>query len=682
MSWRANETTVVDDSAVLHPAVRTAAGFLRRDLRSVFGSFRDDGQPGSVIRPVLTGTGPEESWEWVFPDEPGVLEVRGADELGVVYGLLEFSARILGVEPFWFWSDNPPGRREVVSVPRKLVRSEPSRVRFRGWFVNDEVCLLGMSPVYPPTADLWEKVFEALLRLGGNLVIPGTDLPRSGGHWELASAMGLWITNHHAEPLGAEMFSRAFPGVPARYDRESERFEGLWEDAVLRNKDRKVVWVLGFRGQGDEPFWNKDPAYRTPADRGALIAQVIRRQWEILERHVSRPATCSYVYGELTELYRGGHLDLPADTIRVWSDNGYGRMVSRRQNNENSRIPSLPESRDKAPHGLYYHVTFHDLQASNHLTMFPGPADLIRRELEAAFDARADQFLLVNCGNLRPHVLFLEQVAVLWNRGTVNTDRFVDDYCRRVYPSAPEETAAFFRGWARATVAFGSEEDERAGEEFHYQVTRMLLQHWMAHRDGGSAENLHWLTGDLAFSAQVRSVTLRTEAFCGPWADLEDANSVLESRLGPAERTRWRLTIVPQLRLQADGCRGLVSLCHSLELAASRHYARAFVRASKALDSFRQAQEALDEVQVGVWKGFYRWDYLTNVALTVEVVKTFRSVLRHLGDAPDFYLWSRRYLIPVEERGALLENTTRRIWSDDELAPALARVWDELEETP
>jgi len=56
----------------------------------------------------------------------------------------------------------------------------------------------------------WEMAFEALLRCGGNMTIPGTDY-NSHRYQRLAAEYGLYITHHHAEPLGARMFSRAYP---------------------------------------------------------------------------------------------------------------------------------------------------------------------------------------------------------------------------------------------------------------------------------------------------------------------------------------------------------------------------------------------------------------------------------------------------------------------------------------
>ena len=249
------------------------------------------------------------------------------------------------------------------------------------------------------------------------MVIPGTDLPRNGVHFELASEMGLWVTHHHAEPLGAEMFLRAYPDREASYDRNGPLFEAIWREAVMRNKEKKTIWVLGFRGQGDTPFWENDPSYATPESRAELISRVIARQYQILREVVPNPVCAAYLYGEITELYRAGHLRFPEGIIKIWADNGYGRMVSRRQWNENPRVPALPGANDTGPHGLYYHVTFHDLQASSHLTLLSNPPELVVEELDAAFRSGADHFLLVNCGDVRPHLYMLDVVEKLWSEG-------------------------------------------------------------------------------------------------------------------------------------------------------------------------------------------------------------------------------------------------------------------------
>ena len=93
---------------------------------------------------------------------------------------------------------------------------------------------------------------------------------------------------------------------------------------------------------------------------------------------------CTNLYGEILELYREGCLQIPGDVILIWADNGYGKMVSRRQGNHNPRVSALPEEGDKGRHGTYYHVSFYDLQAANHITMLPNSMEFVEKELTDA----------------------------------------------------------------------------------------------------------------------------------------------------------------------------------------------------------------------------------------------------------------------------------------------------------
>ena len=164
--------------------------------------------------------------------------------------------------------------------------SKPARVRYRGWFVNDET-LISHWKVERRSDLAFAMVFETLLRLGGNLVIPGTG---ENGHryHDLAADMGLIITHHHAEPLGAKMFVQAYPELEPKFSLYPEKFRALWQDAIDRQKTTPTVWNIGFRGQGDKPFWEDDPQYDTPEKRGALISRLIREQYALVKQNDRR----------------------------------------------------------------------------------------------------------------------------------------------------------------------------------------------------------------------------------------------------------------------------------------------------------------------------------------------------------------------------------------------------------
>lgn len=126
-------------------------------------------------------------------------------------------------------------------------------------------------------------------------------------------------------------------------------------------------------------------------------------------------------------------------------------MVSRRQGNLNLRIPALPGPREGGKHGLYYHVTFHDLQASNHLTMFPSPVELIKQELTKAFKAGAKDYLLVNSGNILPHLNALDFTAEMWRNEDADAQRHLTGFIKRMYGEERPDIIRLYEDYAACT---------------------------------------------------------------------------------------------------------------------------------------------------------------------------------------------------------------------------------------
>ncbi|MHA6483451.1 glycosyl hydrolase 115 family protein [Paenibacillus sp. strain BS8-2] len=610
-------------------------------------------------------------FRFVEYEDNKTLHIIAHDDLGLVYGLLEFSRRFLGVDPFWFWMDRLPAQQDSVQIPMVNIDSSKPFVRFRGWFVNDEVCLIGWKEEYPMGREVWLPVFEALLRCGGNMVIPGTDLPKHGMHAELASEMGLWVTHHHAEPLGAEMFLRVYPGKQASYKQHPELFEALWEEAIDKQKDQNIVWVLSFRGQGDQPFWAQDPAFDTPEKRGDMISKVVRKQYEMVRRKVHNPHCCIALYGEIAELYKAGCIDIPDDIIRIWADNGYGKMVSRRHNNHNLRVPSLPTIEDRGNHGIYYHVTFHDLQASNHLTLFPMPASFIKKELEGAFQSGASSYLLVNSGNIRQHVYTLDLMRELWNYGSVNDDEHLSAFVRRMYSSNHDEIAELHRAYAECAIAYGPNEDDRAGDEFYHHPAREIVGHWLQGKRDEPLERLYWATGKVSFDEQVEWFRKKCSEAASDWRTLQSRIERMLSGLSEEESIRLRTHLLYHVKLHLSGCEGFEALGDAYQAYAEQNYAKAFVHASIAMKLYTRGIDVLREAEYGPWENFYQADWLTNIESTVINMDTLRRYLRMHGDSPDFFLWYKQFLMPETEKYIYLENTHRNPLSDDELAKRL-----------
>ena len=492
-------TTLLSD-AVTEKAVELACERLRRDMEKTLTDIVKNRNRIILCKKDLK----PEQYELEVTEQE--ITIYGADARSFIYALNYLSETYLGVLPFWFWNDQKMEVKSYVEIPCGIYHSEPDRIRYRGWFINDEVLIshwtAGVSKDYP-----WEMVFEALLRCGGNLVIPGTD-KNSRIYAPIASNMGLMVTHHHAEPLGAEMFLRAYPDLKPSYLKHGDLFDKLWQEAVERQKDEEVIWNIGFRGQGDVPFWENDSAFDTSEKRGELISNIMKKQYAMVREQIPDAVFCTNLYGEILELYREGCLQIPGDVILIWADNGYGKMVSRRQGNHNPRVSALPEEGDKGRHGTYYHVSFYDLQAANHITMLPNSMEFVEKELTDALRHGITDLWLVNASNIKPHVYPLSFIANLWKQDALSAEEHRKRYVTEYY-GAENDTAQLsimedcIRDYPRAMLPFGEKEDEHAGEQFYNYVVRDFIYSWMKNGAAEPVEELFWCIHKDTFAAQM-----------------------------------------------------------------------------------------------------------------------------------------------------------------------------------
>lgn len=606
--------------------------------------------------------------------EDGCLVVCAGDALGFVYGLYRISHDLLGVEPFWFWNDQPLKRAAGYPVPEDwTAESTPCAVRYRGWFINDEVLLNAWS-LDGSKDKPWEMAFEALLRLGGNLVIPGTD--RNAHKYDtLAADFGLYITHHHAEPLGARMFLRAYPDLTPSYSEHPELFEGLWQEAVDRQKARPTVYNLGFRGQGDRPFWEDDPRYDTPKARGALMSDIIRRQVELVKAAVPDAPCCTNLYGETMELYRQGYLDLPDDVIKIWADNGFGKMVTRRQGNHNPRIPALPEEGASGAHGLYYHASFYDLQAAAQMTMLPNPPAFVRRELTQALALGVKDYWIVNCSNVKPHVYTLDLIAALWRDGDVDPQAHLTDYCARYYGTQnAEQAAACFRAWYDHALFYGKHEDERAGEQFANHCARMLVSQWMKN-PASPAEDMRWAIDAPTLKEQVTWYREKCAQGAANFAAVLRTCQRAMLDMDEPGATLMQDTVAMQAELLQKTYQGSVQAMDSLLRAMEQDWLTAFYLAGKAKAAYLAADRVMRDREHGKWHLFYANDCQADVKQSAWLMGVLMGVLRNNGDGPHFYQWQRRFIDAPEDAQIMLILNMENHLNNDALFALMDARW-------
>jgi hypothetical protein len=653
-----------DDKPILN-----AISILRRDMEKAFE--RSQAQNNKILILPPEDEIPDENW--VVEVAADGITIHSGDSLGCIFALFYISEHFLGVTPFWFWNDQIFTKRPFITIPLGVYYSPRYAVRFRGWFINDEVLIENWA-AEPANTEHWLMVFEALLRCGGNMVIPGTD-DNSRKYRRQAADMGLWITHHHAEPLGADMFLRVYPDKTPVYSINGPLFEKLWEQAVIEQKQFKVIWALGFRGQGDRPFWADDPDCATAEQRGKCISRVIQRQYDIINRHVENSLCCINLYGEITELYRGGYLTIPPGVIKIWADNGYGRMVSRRQGNHNPRMPSLPSSFDTGPQGIYYHCSFHDLQASNHLTMPANSAEFLAAELEKSLNARAGEYWIINCGSVKPHVHALALVSELWRAGHADVTAWRLHYAKTYFGEQKAEViASLFAEYAASTAKYGPNEDDRAGEQIWHHPVRELLCRWMSGDTEGCVKSLIWLAGNVSFYEQAKKLEEMARGCLFGWETFCTKCAALLPLLDEGGHRLFNDSIYLQGKLQRSGAAGTIAFCESLDAYRSGDLVKAFLLANRSRDCYSKGVAALSEAEHGKWIGYYDGDCLTDIRLTVFCMDALVSYLRVLGDGTDFHKWERDFLARASEKKVMLLSSKKRPLDNEDLAEYLGQI--------
>lgn len=668
-------TKIVADS-ILSRAVRRAVSALERDIRNT--CLRSG---GGFLDIVLKKEECIPKEEYIQKEcfvikalEHNKLGIYASDDLGLIYGIYHISKTFLSVGEFWFWNEQVFKKKRGYQVPDDYTyESKPYKVRFRGWFINDEVLLSEWKPVvdgsvkedYP-----WEMAFEALLRCGGNMTIPGTDF-NAARFRDLADEYGLYITHHHAEPLGAEMFSRVYPKLEASFDKYPDLFIGLWEKAIAKQKKYHVIWNLGFRGQGDRPFWADDPSYDTKAKRGQLISKLIRKQYEMVRSHDAGAVCCTNLYGEIMELYQGGYIDLPDDVIRIWADNGYGKMVSRRQNNHNPRVMALPGRGDTGAHGIYYHASFYDLQAAAMMTMLPNSPEFVEDELCEVLKRGGDDFWIINCSNVKPHTYYLDLMAVFWRDG-ISRDQndkkytisnHLSAYVDRYYDSALNKMVEkAYSLWPYYSVKYGPNEDDHAGEQYANHCARILVDSFIrqyhiiendvdGHHKIAPSLELQWACDRHSLKDQVYYFKEKYEDAVEGYKEYLGFCMSVEDKLKAAGDKKAAIVFDDNLICQVQylyySYLGALHICSSikavLEGTGDERFIKAFYEAGLSYRAFKKGYDTMRSHEHGIWKGFYANDCESDIRQSYYVAQSLMSYLRVLGDGPHFYKWQRKY---------------------------------------
>ena len=592
--------------------------------------------------------------------------LAGADMRGTIYAIYQFSQEYLGVDPLYYWTDHDPVRRARVEIPAELKQSFPAPVfKYRGFFINDEDLLTGWAPGTRDhtgiSLDAWNHVFETILRLKGNMVVPGTWIFPDDPQIRAAAQRGLIVTQHHAIPLGLNV-ARWPKDVPYNYSTHPEIIERAWKNAVAEYPDNiEILWAVGLRGLSDTSYASMDPSVQgNDPLLGRRISSAIEAQMKIVRAAHPDAKFVTDLWQEGARLVQEGYLKIPPEVMTVWADDGYGYIQDKGE--------------VAAGQGTYYHVAMMN-NRTNQLTEMV-PIERIASELGRFVQAKATNYFLVNTSDIRPYTLTIRAVMdYAWLGRLPGAEQAPSGYYRRyaeeefgakAAPAIADMYKAYFAAPAVLELVHQGDPPREYGDQLYHSEGRLLLQTYMidaplyripeqspkwtiprligqGYGSGPDSGGKAWMTRTAAREIQQ----------CGDAQPRWDAvwkKAVAGEALVPASRREfYQASVLTMVTINRDSNRMLLDISKSVEDAQNGRTAEAEQEAADALAAVGEIRKAQAAAEYGKWKNWYRGDWLTGVYRTQQVLEDYAAFLKdpeaHLPPPIEWNRWEAYYHI-------------------------------------
>ena len=652
--------------------VREAANDLASDFQKVLGAkpaIAEHAASGTSIEIGAAEHLPEamrpanlsapESFSIVAKDHTVVL--AGADMRGTIFAIYQFSQDFLGVDPLYYWTDHQPARRTSIALPAALDKSYPAPVfQYRGFFINDEDLLTGWAPGEKTdhtgiSLAVWNKIYETILRLKGNMIVPGTWIFPDNPPIKLAGERGLIVTQHHAIPLGLNV-ARWPKDVPYNYSEHPEILERAWKNAVAEyDPHQEILWDVGLRGLSDVSYASMDPSVRNNDKAlGELISKAIRDQMSIVRAVRPDAKFVTDLWQEGARLEQEGYLKIPPEVMTVWADDGSGFLQDKGQ--------------VKAGEGMYNHIAMLNGRANQLSEMVP--VSRTDEELRRYIRAGATSYMLVNTSDIRPVTMSARAIMDLAWQGKLMG---VDD------PDTPPDQAAdkFYRAWATeqfgakaapaiaemyrdyfaAPATYGDPAHEYGDQLYHDESRMMLLTQMIGSPLYGiPSQSPKWevprLVGEgygrPGYNAPnwLRTMANREVKNCSEaesrWDAVWKKAQAAEALVAPERRQFYQGAVLTMIAINRESNRMMEKVAQSVVDRESGNDKQARADAAEALDAVTQARQAETAAEYGQWKNWYRGDWLTGVPMTQQLLRSYVQYLQdpQASTLPAPILWN------------------------------------------
>lgn len=643
-------TILVDPSQPV--PIQRAAQDLASDMHKVFGvsprivTSEEDARPVTIVvaneasgAPADHDSAPEAfsitsgTATWNGGHSTKVIRLAGSDMRGTLYAIYQFSQEFLGVDPMYYWTDHEPAKRASIQIPASLDKKFPAPVfRYRGFFINDEDLLTGWAPGEAKdhtgiSLAVWNKIYETILRLKGNMVVAGTWPFANEPQDRLVAERGLLLNQHHAEPLGVN-FSRWPADVPYNFTKDPQYIENAWKNAVAAYpKDQQILWEVGLRGLSDQPYSALDPSVRdNPKAQGRLISKAIADQIQIVHAKYPNAVFITDLWMEGARLMRSGDLVIPPYVITVWADTGYGDMQDGGQ--------------VKAGDGAYIHVAMENSYA-NQLSELT-PVDRIFSSLGRFQKAGATSFLLVNTSDIRPVTMGASAVLDFgWQGDSIgSSDAFYRRWSEEEFGAkAAPAVAAVYKAYFQAPADPSGTPARPYGDNYYHTVARELIRNTIT----------QWPTYNIPSQAPFwTKATPRPVPYNPDWAGQRAAREITacggaeprwdavwkqalaaESLVRPDRRNFYQAGVLTMIAINRQSNRMLLAVAEAVQDLQKGDHAAALVKTNEALEDIDAIKVSEAKAEYGKWKNWYRGDWLTGVDRTRQLVETFAAYLKN-----------------------------------------------------
>ena len=356
---------------------------------------------------------------------PGVkqgLIIYGSDKLGTIYGLFHLS-ELLGITACTFWGDtgHPVYEKLVLKTRENTEKSqidncifvengisrEPS-VKYRGFFINDEWPCFGnwtCSHFKGFTAQMYDHVFEYLLRMKGNYLWPAmwtSSFLLDGPGMEsmkLADEYGIYIGMSHHEPCMRS--SEEWDLVKGKDSPYGEDWSYLTnkEGLLKRCRGHQVFPTIGMRGERDSKMLGEEAQIE---ENVRVLKEIITQQRRLIRENLEQDGQkyplLFAVYKEVEDYYFGdsktaGLRDFPeleGVTLMLCEDN-FGNMRA---------LPGKEERSRKGGFGMYFHLDYHGGPCS-YEWVASTPVMKIWEQMSMAYEYGIRDVWMVNAGDVK-----------------------------------------------------------------------------------------------------------------------------------------------------------------------------------------------------------------------------------------------------------------------------------------